>query len=61
MIQRDSPKVSVARQCGLLGVNRSSLYLMPSPKADPRLPLSSAIDRVSRDCPLKPTAGNLRS
>jgi putative transposase len=36
----------VARQCGLLGVNRSSLYLTPSPKADPRLPLTSAIDRI---------------
>jgi len=42
MIQRDYPKVSVARQCVLLGVNRSSLYLTPSPKADLRLPRTSA-------------------
>ena len=51
MIQRDSPKVSVARQCGLLGVNRSSLYLMPSAAADPRLPLTSAIDRIYLEHP----------
>jgi hypothetical protein len=51
MIQRDSPKVSVARQCGLLGVNRSSLYFTPSPKADPRLPLTSAIDRIHLEHP----------
>ena len=46
MIQPGFPKVSVPRQCGLLGVNRSSLYLTPSPTADPRLPLTSSIDRI---------------
>lgn len=51
MIQRDTPKVSVARQCGLLGVYRSSLYLTPSPQADPRLPLTSAIDRTYLEHP----------
>ncbi|EQD57153.1 transposase, partial [mine drainage metagenome] len=51
MIQRDFPKVSVARQCGLLGVNRSSLYVTPSPQADPRLPLTSAIDRIYLEHP----------
>ena len=51
MIQRDSPKSSVARQCDLLGVNRSSLYLRPSAKPDPRLPLTSVIDRIYMEHP----------
>ena len=51
MIQRDSSKVSVARQCGLLGVNRSSLYLTPSAKPDRRLPLTSVIDRIYMEHP----------
>ncbi|EQD40687.1 transposase, partial [mine drainage metagenome] len=48
---RDSPKVSVARQCGLLGVNRSSLYITPSANPDPRLPLTSVIDRIYMEHP----------
>ena len=51
MIQRDFPKVSVARQCDLLGVNRSSLYLTSSAGADPRLPLMNAIDRIYLEHP----------
>jgi len=51
MIRRDSPKVSVARQCCLLGVNRSSLYQVPSGPADPRLPLMNAIDRIYLEHP----------
>jgi len=51
MIQRDSPKVSVARQCGLLGVNRSSLYIKPSANPDPRLRLTSVIDRIYMEHP----------
>ena len=51
MIQRDFPKVSMARQCDLLGVNRSSLYITPSANPDPRLPLTSAIDRIYMEYP----------
>jgi putative transposase len=51
MIQRESPTVSVARQCDLLGVKRSSLYLTPSAKPDPRLPLMSVIDRIYMEYP----------
>ena len=51
MIQRDFPKVSVARPCDLLGVNRSSFYLASSAGADPRLPLMNSIDRIYLEHP----------
>ena len=41
----------MARQCGLLGVNRSSLYLTPTASPDPRLPLTSVIDRIYLEHP----------
>lgn len=51
MIQRDPPKVSVARQCALLGVCRSSLYTQPSERVDPRLDLMNAIDKIYMEHP----------
>ena len=51
MIQRDSPKISVARQCDLLGVCRSSLYPRPSAAPDPRVPLTTLIDRIYLEHP----------
>jgi len=51
MIQRESPKVSMARQCDLLGVCRSSLYITPSATPDPRLPITTVIDRLYMEYP----------
>ena len=30
MIDREEPKLSLVRQCGLLGISRSSLYYLPT-------------------------------
>jgi putative transposase len=45
MIERGAPALSVARQCGLVGVSRSSVYYAPVPAAAEELALMALIDR----------------
>lgn len=46
MIESDHPALSVARQCALLGLPRSSYYHQPQPKADANLALMRIIDET---------------
>jgi putative transposase len=45
MIDREHPKLSLVRQCSLLGVSRSSLYYQPAPAAVEDLELMALLDR----------------
>ena len=45
MIDRDDPKVSVSRQCELVGISRSSLYYQPVEPAQEDLDLMAMMDR----------------
>ena len=47
MIDRDHPKLSLVRQCALLGVSRSSVYYLPAQTDGNDLELMSLIDRQS--------------
>ena len=44
MIELSSNKVSLRRQCDLLGLNRSTLYYKPMPESDFNLMLMNLID-----------------
>ena len=46
------PKMSVARQCELLGLNRSTLYYEPRPEDQLNIELVHIIDRVHTDYPV---------
>jgi len=50
-IDWEHPKMSVARQCELLGLNRSTLYYEPSPEDQLNIQLMHIIDRVHTDSP----------
>ncbi len=45
MVDREHPKLSVVRQCSLLGISRSSVYSRPAEADDYELELMSLIDR----------------
>lgn len=45
MIDADHPRLSVRRQCQLLGLNRSSLYYQPAGECEENLRLMRLIDR----------------
>ena len=45
MIDRDLASVSIRRQCGLIGLNRSSLYYQPAGESEENLLLMRLIDR----------------
>jgi putative transposase len=53
-VERDNPRINIARQCELLGVARSSVYRQPSePKllSGEELHIRSLIDRIHTDEP----------
>ena len=45
MIDREEPKLSLVRQCPLLGISRSSLYYLPTEAGAEDLELMSLIDQ----------------
>ena len=45
MVDREHPKLSVVRQCSLLGISRSSVYFRPRDVDEYELKLMSLIDR----------------
>jgi putative transposase len=45
MINRKHPELSLARQCSLLGISRSSLYYRPAPVRAEDLELMALMDR----------------
>jgi putative transposase len=46
MIEPDHPKLSIVRQCELLGLARASYYHQPQPETDDNLKLMRVIDEV---------------
>jgi putative transposase len=44
LIEEDHPKLSVRRQCELLGLNRSTVYYEPTPETPENLALMRLID-----------------
>jgi putative transposase len=46
MIEPDHPKLSIVRQCELLGLARASYYHQPQPETDENLKLMRVIDEV---------------
>jgi putative transposase len=50
-LDRDHPKLSVRRQCALLGVARSGVYRKPRPANDNDLALMRRIDKLFTDWP----------
>ena len=51
MVDRKHPKLSLVRQCGLLGVSRSSLYYRPKAASEEDLSLMEEIDRQYLETP----------
>ena len=45
MVDREHPKLSVVRQCSLLGISRSSVYSQPNEANEYELELMRLIDR----------------
>ena len=45
MIDREEPKLSLARQCALLGISRSSLYYLPTEAGAEDMELMALIDQ----------------
>ena len=45
MIDREEPKLSLVRQCGLLGISRSSLYYLPTEAGAEDMELMALIDQ----------------
>lgn len=50
MIQSDHPKLSIARQCRLASIDRSTFYHLPRGKSAANLELMAKIDRPSKAC-----------
>jgi putative transposase len=46
MIETDHPQLSVARQCALLGLARSTYYYQPAPVSTEELAVRAALDRA---------------
>ena len=56
MIDREEPKLSLVRQCALLGISRSSLYYLPTEAGAEDLELMALIrPTVPRWCESKGT------
>ena len=51
LIDPDHPKISIARQCLLLGVNRSGYYYCPAPESSLNIELTHLIDKLYTDNP----------
>jgi putative transposase len=51
MINPGHPKLSIVRQCELVGLNRSSWYYEPVPESAEDLALKALIDRIFTDAP----------
>ena len=51
MVSRGYKKLSLKRQCDLLGVNRSSIYYAAKPESDLNLVLMKKIDALFLNCP----------
>jgi len=51
MLERDHPRISVRRQCGLLGLNRSTAYYQAGPERTENRSLREAIDRQYTETP----------
>jgi putative transposase len=51
MINPEHPKLSVVRQCELVGLARSSWYYEPAPESAENLALKALIDRIFTDAP----------
>ena len=45
MVDREHPKLSVVKQCSLLGISRSSVYYQPAPASEEDLALMALMDR----------------
>ena len=46
MIDREEPKLSLVRQCALLGISRSSLYYLPTEAGAEDMELTALIDQL---------------
>ena len=44
LVERQSPEMSVVRQCKLLSIHRSGLYYTPSPESDENLGIMRWLD-----------------
>jgi len=51
MINPEHPRLSVTRQCELVGLGRSTWYYEPVPESAENLALKAAIDRIFTDSP----------
>ena len=51
MVEVSNPRLSVVRQCELLGVSRSGFYYQPSGESAENLALMRLIDEAYLDCP----------
>lgn len=52
MIERDHAALSIAAQCRLVSIGRSSFYYAPVPEAVETLALMRVIDAAFLDCPM---------
>ena len=51
LIETSNPKLSIVRQCGLLGISRSGRYYRPTGENPESLALMRLIDEAYLDCP----------
>ena len=51
MVETSKPKLSIVRQCGLLGISRSGRYYQPTGENAESLALMRLIDEAYLDCP----------
>jgi putative transposase len=49
MIERDHPKLAIAKQCGLLLISRAGYYHQPKSESSENLELMAEIDRQFLD------------
>ncbi len=61
MLDRDEARLSIRRQCALLGVPRSSVYRPKTPANDNDLALMRRLDELFTAWPLFPSDRNRRS
>ena len=59
MVDREHLSLSIARQCALLGVARSSLYYRPREASGENLTLMQAMDRRYLDTPARQSTGTI--
>ncbi len=51
LVEPQQLNISIVKQCGLLGINRSSFYYQPKPESNKNIPLMDKIDKIYTDCP----------